>query len=50
MAEPAGDHGLRGVIQRPVGRGEDDIAGPMIRDNLTVRILIGADLDSVAAG
>jgi hypothetical protein len=51
VAEAAAHHRHGRLLQRPVGRGVDDIAGQVIADQLGVRVLSGADrVEHVALG
>ena len=46
VAEAPAHHRRGGLLQRPVRRGEDDVARQVIRDQLAVGILPGADRDA----
>ena len=51
MTEAAADHRRGGLLQRPVGRGVDDVARQMLGDELCVRVLPGAErVQDVALG
>src|SRR5260370_485915 len=42
VAESAPDHRGRGLLERPVGRREDQVAGAVVGDEFGVRVLAGA--------
>ncbi len=49
MAKPAADHRRGGLLQRPVGRGEDDVAREVLGDQLTVGVLTRAEREQDVA-